>query len=419
MFRFTDNIIAQTTLQCNLNCKYCYEGSKIKANKKQMSVSDFKRALDTAIYQRCILGDKNNKLIWHFHGGEPFLYNWEDFKECIRYIHRRAKSFPNVTYCVQSNGLCINKEIAEFFAKEKCSIGISFDGFSTTERMSKEKTKALIESLRNLKAETGVRFSCLSVFSRANMDNWFVDMVSTSDLFDSFGINVLVPSEKTDNLAPTAEEQWKYWLEPCLKSYLTDNPLKERFVNMMVERFFTDVILHTEDTEVKKTGCFDRICGHGVNMINIDPSLNVHNCDKYLEEGNYICNRYEEPLNSYDFLGLEQIKRYGEYCKNIFELEHKTGCNRCYASNLCLGGCQSYNLSRYNEYRLDTTMCDIYKRVFDFLRINWVEILKHNYIQATKTILGINPDFLRESTTSGYYIQIDSDINTIHMVKEN
>lgn len=418
MFRFTDNVIGQMTLQCNMNCKYCYEGRKVKSLKEYLSVPEFKNALDTALYQRCVLGDKDNTLNWHFHGGEPLLYDWEDLKECIRYINRRKKLFPNLSFCMQSNGVNLTEEKAEFFVKENMSLGISFDGFTDNDRMSELENRNLIEHLREIKRKTGIHFHCLSTLSKVNAKSWFNDMMSLRDLFDSCGINVLVPSEENDDLVLSAEEQWEYWLEPCLKSFTTSSILNERYTKIAIERVFSDIILNTKPDVIQKTGCFHRVCGHGINMISVNPKSKVYNCDKYLEEGDYIKDRFESSLDSYDFLGLQQIKRYGEYCKEIFNLENKYGCNHCYASDICLGGCQSYNLSRYNEYRLDTSMCKVYKKIVNFIRLNWFEILKQTPIQATKTIIGVNPDILRDLDNSNYYIKVDSMSNTISLEKK-
>lgn len=415
MFKFTDNIIAQMTLQCNMHCKYCYEGSKIKEHKKFLTVPDFKEALDLVIYEKCILGKIENPVLWHFHGGEPLLYNWEDFKECVRYIHRRQRFFPNVSYCIQTNGTLLDDEKAEFFAKENLTIGYSFDGFEGSERLSKEENEKLIENLRYLHNTYGIKLHCLSVLSKKNMRTWFSDMKKISDFTESCGINVLVPDEDHDDLAPSAEDQWEYWLKPCLESLITDNPLFERYVNIVVERFFSSVVCQVKKDDCKKSGCFNRICGHGINMISIDPDLKVHNCDKYLEEGKYIEERFESNFKERDFLGLQQIKRYAHYCKDLFSLENKYDCDNCYAEEFCLGGCQSYNLSRYGELRFDDSMCEIYERIYQFLRLHWIDILKKRPVRLLGEVEKINPEFLRELKDYNlpYKLKIDSSKNII------
>lgn len=419
MFRFTDNLIGQMTLQCNMHCKYCYEGQKVKLEKKIISLEDFKEALDTCLYQRCILGSKENKFSWHFHGGEPLLYNWEDFKQAVEYVEKRKLLFPNLTWCIQSNGTLVNDEIAYFFAKKGASFGFSWDGYGDNERGTADENRRLIEKLEVYAKKYGTKFGCLSTFSRSNMHSWFSDMRSVSSWVDSFGINLLCADKDHLDLVPDADECWEYWFKPCLESYLTDNPLKERLIQMIIENFITDNILITNKTEenLYKTGCFDRVCGHGVNMISIDPDLNVFNCDKYMEEGPFISSREHCTLKDRDFLGLQQVKRYVNYLTSVFKEENRVGCDTCYASNLCIGDCQSYRLSQFGEVMLNKDMCSLYKKAYSFLALNWPDILQKMPVGSMFPIRKINPTALKDLTDLGLKPVINNIENTICVVK--
>lgn len=396
MFRFTDNIIGQMTLQCNLNCRYCYEGSEVKKHKRMMTVDQFKETLDYAIYERCILGTLENSLSWHFHGGEPLLFNWNDFKECVRYIHERQSFFSNLTCCIQTNGTLLDDEKAKFFVKENATVGLSFDGFSCTDRMSEEENISLIKNVKRLHDAYGLKIGILSTISKKNVKTWYNDMLKISDFIENFGTNVIVPPIGQDDLVPTPDDLWKYIIEPCLNSLLTDKPLKERLIGISFYKFIeSNLIRFNHKTSMKKTGCFDRVCGHGINMISVTPETKIHDCDKHLEEGDFIKDRLEIDKECQDFLGLQQIKRYAHFCDSIFKLENKYGCNDCYASDFCLGGCQSYNLTRFEEFRLDTSICSVYKKMYDFFKENYIEILKHYPVWTGDDILEIFPEFQR------------------------
>lgn len=417
MLRFTDNVIGQMTLKCNLNCKYCYEGSAVKKDKKEMSFEDFKKALDSWIYQHCVLGNFRNKVIWHFHGGEPLIYDKETLLECIKYLKRRHRFFPGVTFCIQTNGFLLDDDIVKAFAKEGVSIGVSFDGFSSEDRGPQEASKRLIEKLRDFKGRYNIKFGCLSVLSKANMKNWFRDMQDTQDIFSSYGVNLLCTPPGQRDLIPTVDDQWEYWVKPCLESYLTNNALKERWVNMAIENFITFEVLRTKHNYDYKSGCFDRVCGHGVNMINIKPDLTVHKCDKYNEEGSFISSRESFSIDKRDFLGLQQIRNYAGYCKVIFKAENKAGCDLCPYNFLCIGGCQSYNLSTDNEISLDTYRCSLYEKVYDFLKLNWMNILERYPVQTLFDIEDVNPSYLRELKLYGYKPIIDLSCNTFKIQK--
>lgn len=416
MFRFTDHIIGQMTLGCNLNCAYCYEGSRIKENKEYISFANFKKAFDSCVYQRCVLGERDNHLDWHFHGGEPLL-NEEILEECIKYINRRRKFFPNLTFCIQTNGTLVTEKVARLFVENDVSIGISFDGFESNGRMTREQNESLIAKLRKLKKETGVRFGCLSVLSKENEKTWFNDMRATSDLFNQCGVNLLCADSSNAHKIPTADDQWDYWVKPCLETWTSSNPLRERYVQLAIENFITYEVLSTVKDQVDKTGCFNRICAHGVNMIGIRPDLSVHNCDKYAEEGSFVGNRPSYSVDSRDFLGLQQTLRYAKYCEEMFALETAKGCDNCPWSFLCTGECQSYNISTKGKLSLDSTPCSMYEKTFDFLKLNWMKILALHTIEAQAEIKGIRPSYLREIQLYGYKPIIDLENNTFKLEK--
>ena len=87
MLRFTDNVIAQMTRECNCHCTYCYEHGLDDSywKGKRFTVESFKQAFDTYIYYRCILGRIENHCDWHFHGGEVLLLPFSELKQMFEY----------------------------------------------------------------------------------------------------------------------------------------------------------------------------------------------------------------------------------------------------------------------------------------------------------------------------------------------
>lgn len=374
MLRFTDNIIGQNTLGCNLRCKYCYESHEKKTS-DYLDYKTFCQVLDNTLYYRCILGDRNNRIIWHFHGGEVFTIPWEELKAEILYVEERQKYFPKLDWCVQTNGTLINDEIAQFFAEKHHNIGFSFDGFGDNDRMTAEGNKKLIDNLRALSQKYGTMFSCLSTFSRKNMKTWLSDMQKIKDFCPSIGINVLC--DTSDEFIPNAEEQWTYWVSPVLESLLTENPIKERNIQNILERALQKNIYSNDFPE--KTGCFDRVCAFGSNMTSINPSLMMCGCDKHLDRGDYagISTLAKESIYQRDFLGFRAAKRVANHYARMFEIERETGCPTCPAADCCPGECQAYSYSRYGKVTLNRGLCSMYLKAYDFIEKNWPIILSH------------------------------------------
>lgn len=198
---------------------------------------------------------------------------------------------------------------------------------------------------------------------------------------------------------------------------MTNNPVRERMVEIMLENYLISDILLTNQTGSYKTGCFDRACGHGVNMTSIDPDMKASDCDKFLEESDFIYLKNKHPLNERDFLGLQQVNRYIKFLRELFKIETETGCDNCYAKYLCIGDCQSVNLSKYGELRINKDMCQVYKNSYDFLKLHWMEILSKNGVKSIFDIKGFTSTALRELDDFGYTPFIDEE-NKVYLEKK-
>lgn len=378
MLRFTDNIIGQMTRDCNLRCKYCYEapGTDPAFKGKYIDFETFKYVLDTVLYNRCVLGAIENQVNWHFHGGEVLLLPQEDLVKSIQYVEERQKFFPGLMWCTQSNGVLLNEELAKFFVQHNASFGFSFDGFDIEDRMSKQKNRELIDKLRGFHNKLGLHTSFIMVLKKKNMKTWFQDAQSCMDFSDHVGINILCAM--TDDDIPTMEEQWTYWFEPTLNSLLTDHPVTERDTMFMCSYAIQSLVYGIK--RVPKTGCFNKLCAFGSNMISIDPNLNMHGCDKHLEYGPYIDLIEYKPLDSLDFLGYQTARTVMDHLTKMAKIEKEFGCDTCRAKEICPGECQAYNISRYGQVQLNQEFCKLYTRIFDFIEEHWTEILQHTFV---------------------------------------
>ena len=372
MLKFTENIIAQMTRECNLRCKFCYESPKKEWKGKYIDFESFKKIIDTIIYQRCILGTIENKINWHFHGGEFLLIPFEDFKKDIEYLEERKKFFPGLNWCSQSNGLLLNEEIAKYFVEHNLSFGFSFDGYFIEDRMPLDKNIELIEKFRDYHNRFGLHCSFIMVIKKENLKTWYNDALSCKDFCDSVGVNILC--DLSDDNIPTFEEQWTFIYEPILNSMLTSNPLMERNTLAMLSFALQSLLFNSENKE--KTGCFSRLCAFGSNMISVDPNLEMHGCDKHLDRGPYANLIKNKSIFSLDFCGYQTVNEVLQHLNKIAKLEKQLGCDKCPAKDLCPGECQAYNISRFGEDRLSKEGCILYNKIFDFIEEHWTTILQ-------------------------------------------
>lgn len=416
MFRFTDNVIAQMTRECNCKCSYCYErgfDNNEQWKGKRFTVESFKQAFDMYLYQRCILGRIENHCDWHFHGGEVLLLPFDELKQMIEHIENRKEMFPNIGWCLQTNATLVTDEIASYFADHKMAIGFSFDGWGTEDRLPRDKTRELMLRLKGFHEKYGTDFFCLSVLTKKNMEDWFEDMRSVQDFVSGFGINLLCADGSNDDLVPTPEDVWQYWFHPVLQSILTDDPLHERGIMMGVEKVVQQLCFYSDFQMLSnKTGCFDRVCGFGSNMTSIDPDMYAYACDKYLEKGPHIDLKKKVHAFKRDFLGLQQAKYVIDHYQKVFEAEDKMHCDTCPANWICTGECQAYSLSKFGEVRLNKDMCPIWIRAFDFVKDNLEQILLHNRLRLCGQIFGVNPQAIQRLNKAGIKLVYDADSNT-------
>ncbi|MGO0883717.1 radical SAM protein [Clostridioides difficile] len=116
------------TTDCNLCCRYCYEGSNKLANYMTKDVVD-QSIKYTFKYLKNIINDDFRVQI---HGGEPFLAF-----DIIKYIVDRFKEEAKkrnlkVRFLTTTNLTIINDEIIEFIKREMPAISISLDGTEET-----------------------------------------------------------------------------------------------------------------------------------------------------------------------------------------------------------------------------------------------------------------------------------------------
>ncbi len=113
------------TRACNMNCGYCYEGSKKQNNymKEDTAEAVVNWMIKTAASME--------KEFYHvrFHGGEPLLN-----MEIIKYIIDRLdnqKAFRFI-YEITTNAYCLREEDAEYLAGHMSSVSVSLDGNKKT-----------------------------------------------------------------------------------------------------------------------------------------------------------------------------------------------------------------------------------------------------------------------------------------------
>lgn len=112
---------------CNLKCRYCYEGHEKLHNK--ISKKTIEKAIDFIIKI-----NRDDKIDLVFLGGEPMLN-----KEMMYYTIQYIKQYYNIqfNYSITTNGTCIEEKDIEFMYENKFEISLSVDGKRETHNLNR------------------------------------------------------------------------------------------------------------------------------------------------------------------------------------------------------------------------------------------------------------------------------------------
>lgn len=125
---------------CNMRCKYCFYEDEMSCRTEAKPVFMTHETAEILIRQTFSEDTEKGSPIpvtFSFQGGEPTLAGLDFFRDFTEMVLQYNHHNRPVHYAIQTNGLVLNEEWADFFLKHHFLVGISIDG-----------DKALHESLR-------------------------------------------------------------------------------------------------------------------------------------------------------------------------------------------------------------------------------------------------------------------------------
>ncbi|TMV91879.1 anaerobic sulfatase maturase [Thioclava sp. BHET1] len=161
--------------RCNIDCKYCYylEKEQLYPQEKKFRMSD--AVLET--YVRDLIaasvkaGQREVQFAWQ--GGEPTLFGLPFFERVVALQRHYCPVGVTCANALQTNGILLDADWAEFFARENFLIGISIDGPRTIhdrhrrDRANRGTFDAVMRGLDALRA-AGAQYNILCTVHRAN-----------------------------------------------------------------------------------------------------------------------------------------------------------------------------------------------------------------------------------------------------------
>lgn len=114
---------------CNLDCKYCFYLSK-----ESLYPGSRFRMADTLLenyIKQLISAHRTPEVTIAWQGGEPTMMGLDFFKRSVAYAEKYKKPGQKIVHTLQTNGVLLDDDWAQFFKKHDFLIGVSVDGPKT------------------------------------------------------------------------------------------------------------------------------------------------------------------------------------------------------------------------------------------------------------------------------------------------
>ncbi|MEK7474440.1 MAG: anaerobic sulfatase maturase [Candidatus Coatesbacteria bacterium] len=158
---------------CNLACGYCFYRPKAALypgeSPRRMTAS----VLAELVRQYTVFGGETCSFCWQ--GGEPTLMGLGFFREACGWMERFGTAGQTMANSIQTNGILLDDEWGEFFARRRFFVGLSLDGPAAVhDRWRRDAggraTFARVLRAARLLERHGVPFNVLAVVTRETAD---------------------------------------------------------------------------------------------------------------------------------------------------------------------------------------------------------------------------------------------------------
>lgn len=351
-------LIKPASSLCNLRCKYCFYHSSAKIRKVESNGLMELELLELIVKKALDFADVECNFA--FQGGEPTLAGLDFYKKLIEFQKKYNLKKVKINNSLQTNGILIDRNWAEFLKKNNFLIGLSLDG-----------TKDIHNTLRQDLQGKGT----------------FSKVMNTVELFNRHMVEYNILFVVTSSVARHVESIYNSFVRknfrylqfiPCIE------PLNEKpggydfsltpemfagFLKRLFDLWDEDIrmgkytsIRYFDDLIRLLTGQQPEICGMSgtcSSQIIIESDGGVYPCDFYVIDEWY--------LGSIKDKGFEELK-YSENGRRFVEVSRPVNpeCLNCKWINLCKGGCRRYRepfaggMASLNYY------CSSYKEFFEY-----------------------------------------------------
>ena len=350
-------LIKPSSGDCNVRCRYCFYHDE-QCNRETFSYGFMSEETLEILIQKALESAKG-ECSFGFQGGEPTLSGLPFFRKAVELQKKYNVHHTRISNAIQTNGLLIDDEWAEFLAENHFLVGLSLDGTKDIHDANRidpagKGTYAKVLRAAQILKNHGVYFNILTVITGKTADSItkIYNFYRRSGFLYQQYIPCLDPMGEGHGNSPYAltPEQYGSFLIRLFRLWYRDlqngcQPFIRTFENYVA-------LAAGYQAEV----CEQRgLCG--IQYV-VEADGSVYPCDFYMLDEYRLGNFNQDFLETID-KKREEIG-FISRSRNISE-----DCMSCPHYKLCRGGCQRNRDPEPESGRYRNYLCQGYRRFFD------------------------------------------------------
>ena len=344
---------------CNLACEYCF----YRRTTPELYPEEGRPRMEVETMQRMvsdILSHRFSETIFCWQGGEPTLMGLNFFEQVVKAQMDAGKGGQTVGNALQTNGIVMDAEWAEFLARYNFVVGLSLDGPREIhdryrKNMGGAPTFDRVMDAAELLSRYGVAFNILSVVNRFNQDKGReVYRFLTGQGFDYIQF---IPCLETD---PESGEITDFSATPeGLARFYEDvfDEYRQTGFPRVSERTF-DALMHMHVTGAPGVCTWQKRCG---SYLVVEHNGDVYPCDFFVRDEWKLGNIHEKRLA--EFFKHPLMQKFAAAKEDVPD-----ECGACSWTSWCHGGCLKDRVPHGPHQTGRTHFCEAYKKLFDTTR---------------------------------------------------
>jgi uncharacterized protein len=341
--------VVSLTKACNLACDYCYASASPTSKALPLEVAH-------ALFEAATRDHPTPAI--EFHGGEPLLRFGLLRRLVAMGREIAAKNSARIRFRIQSNGVLVSADVAQYLKAERFSVGISLDGVTDRQNGSrpllngKASTDLTLRGIRELQA-AGIPFGLNVVVTKHNIDHLaeILRFFGTQGIRDVF-FSPFMPAGRgraslEANGVSTSELSgaMKQVVDEALALRNEGHEVYVKNIAYLVLNIVSDRYFHP---------CQKAPCGAGESVFSIDVDGSVFVCDDFNGLSEFCCGNILQ-----DDMRAIRTRARGCACARRVPAVLET-CATCPWQAICCGGCPSSAYFGKGDTFGHSPWCDYY-----------------------------------------------------------